>query len=189
MVQRSLDTFLESQPSQREHGTLGEILALDLGNRSPPAPGSLHTLDAASAFLHEEDSGIGFVYSGWCQAALPHKRPADAEIWRITTDYVDLLVEPGHQIVNDDITPVGIPYGSRARLILLFLQGEALRTQSRDIPLGKSLHHWLTRLGIPICGKSMAAVRDQAKRIKSLPDDIPYNTGNAKRTYQPEHRR
>ena len=34
---------------------------------------------------------------------------------------------------------VGVPYGTRARLITLYLQSEALRTQSRDVELGNSI--------------------------------------------------
>jgi hypothetical protein len=62
-------------------------------------------------------------------------------------------------------TSVGVPYGSRARLILLYLQTEAVRTNSREVELGRSLHAWLRRLEIPIGGKQMASVRDQAERI------------------------
>jgi Plasmid encoded RepA protein len=61
--------------------------------------------------------------------------------------------------------PVGIPYGSRAKLILIYLQTEAIRTQSRELELGRSLRAWLTRLGITVSGPSAAAVRDQAERI------------------------
>src|SRR3954453_3967426 len=64
-------------------------------------------------------------------------------------------------------TPVqiGVPYGWRARLILLYLQSEALRTGSREISLGRSLNEWLRRLGIPVGGRSAKDVRDQAERI------------------------
>jgi hypothetical protein len=61
--------------------------------------------------------------------------------------------------------PVGVPYGSRARLILLRLQSEALRTGSREVELGKSLRDWLSRMGIPVGGASFKAVRDQTERI------------------------
>lgn len=60
---------------------------------------------------------------------------------------------------------VGVPYGSVARLILLFLQTEALRTNSREVELGRSLRHWLTRIGASIGGTNARAVRDQAERI------------------------
>jgi hypothetical protein len=40
-----------------------------------------------------------------------------------------------------------------------------IRTQSRDITLGRSLRGWLGRLGISVGGASISAVRDQAERI------------------------
>ena len=58
-----------------------------------------------------------------------------------------------------------MPYGSIARLILLFLQTEALRTNSREVELGGSLRQWLTRIGASIGGTNARAVRDQAERI------------------------
>jgi Plasmid encoded RepA protein len=61
--------------------------------------------------------------------------------------------------------PIGVPYGSRARLIMLFLQSEALRTGSREVELGRSLREWLQRMGIPLGGKSATMVREQAERI------------------------
>ena len=53
----------------------------------------------------------------------------------------------------------------RDRLIMLYLQTEALRTRSRDIELGKSLRDWLSKMGIPPGGKSIAGVRSQAERL------------------------
>jgi hypothetical protein len=60
---------------------------------------------------------------------------------------------------------VGVPYGSRARLIMLYLQTEALKTGCRDVELGKSLRAWFARMGIPPGGKSIRDVREQAERI------------------------
>jgi hypothetical protein len=45
------------------------------------------------------------------------------------------------------------------------VQTEAIRTNCREIELGRSLHAWLRRLEIPIGGKQMATIRDQAERI------------------------
>ncbi len=123
-------------------------------------------IEAAAAYMSDEESGIGFLYSGWCQAALPHRKLPDAEGWQISGERVTLIVEPGMKSSNDGKpTHVGVPYGSRARLIMLYLQSEALRTSCREVELGRSLRAWLTRLGIPIGGKSIEAVRDQAERI------------------------
>nr|WP_264185830.1 replication protein RepA [Roseicella aerolata] len=123
-------------------------------------------VEAAIAYMSDEEAGIGFLYSGWCQAALPHKRLADDAVWKVQTERVTLVVEPGRRnLAGDDTAFCGVPFGSRARLILLYLQSEALRTNSRDIELGRSLHAWLGRLGIPIGGKSFKDVREQADRL------------------------
>jgi hypothetical protein len=122
-------------------------------------------LEAAYDFMADENGGIGFLFSGWCQTALPHRKLPDDQVWSVKTDYVRLMVEPGSIERNDVITRVGVPYGSRARLILLYLQSEAIRTNSRQIELGRSLRVWLGKLGVPIGGKSMKDVRDQALRL------------------------
>ena len=123
-------------------------------------------VEAAAGYLSEADGEIGFFYSGWAQAALPHRRLADEAIWQIETDRVSLIVQPGLRAMPGTAPVyVGVPYGSRARLILLYLQTEALRTNCREVELGTSLHAWLRRLEIPIGGKSMRDVREQAERI------------------------
>lgn len=123
-------------------------------------------VEAAAAYLASEDVEVGFLYSGWAQAALPHKRLPDNTPWQVTTERVTLIVQPGLRAVPEgEPVSVGVPYGSRARLILLYLQSEALRTNSREIELAGSLHAWLRRLEIPIGGKSMRDVRDQAERL------------------------
>lgn len=139
-----------------QHGKAG-VLALDVDRR---------VVEAAAGYLAAEEGEVGFLYSGWAQSALPHKKLADDASWQIHTDHVSLVVQPGlRPNVAGDAVSVGVPYGSRARLIILYLQSEALKTNSREVELGKTLHAWLRKLDIPIGGKSMAAVRDQAERI------------------------
>lgn len=148
---------------------MGEVhqLLLELGKAGAiQATGQRPLVEAAAGYLASEDSEIGFIYSGWAQAALPHRRLADDAVWEIKTERLGLLVQPGVRMVADGPNVlVGVPYGSRARLILLYLQSEAARTGSRRIELGRSLRVWLGRLGIPIGGGSMKEVRDQAERL------------------------
>jgi hypothetical protein len=123
------------------------------------------SVEAAAAYMGDDNASIGFLHSGWCQAALPHRRLGDDQLWQISTDHVTLIVEPGSKPGSHAAVRVGVPYGSRARLIMLYLQSEALRTQSREIQLGRSMRDWLGRMGVPIGGKSLAGIRDQAERI------------------------
>lgn len=147
-----------------------EVLKFDVDRR---------VVEAAATYMTAEDGEIGFLYSGWAQSGLPHKRLADDASWQVRTDHVSLLVQPGqrHTSTGDPI-PIGVPYGSRARLICLYLQSEALRTHSREIELGKSLHAWLRKLDISIGGKSMAAVRDQAERLSRCRMSFQIRQGN-----------
>ncbi len=123
-------------------------------------------VEAATAYLSDEDNAIGFLYAGFCQAALPHRRLPDTEGWQVQSGPVTLVVEPGMRSGRTGKPePIGVPYGSRARLILIYLQSEAIRAQSREIELGRSLRIWLGRMGIPVGGSSLRSVRDQAERI------------------------
>jgi hypothetical protein len=123
-------------------------------------------VDVAASYMADEENGIGFIYSGLCQAALPHKRLCNTTAWQITSDHITLIIDPGSKPgPNNTPEPVGVPYGSRARLIMLYLQSEAIRTGSRQVHLGRSMRDWLKKMGVPIGGKSMLMIRDQAERI------------------------
>jgi hypothetical protein len=136
-------------------------------------------VEAAATYMADEDGGIGYLYSGWCQAALPHRRLPDAKGWQVDVDRVCLIVEPGmRRGENGEPVPVGVPYGSRARLILIYLQSEALRTGSRDVVLGSSLRDWMGRMGIPVGGKNLSIVREQTERISRCRLTFEVRAGN-----------
>jgi hypothetical protein len=147
-------------------GTLHDIIEMKGKQAALLSEIDRRPVDAAASYMADEDSGIGFIYSGLCQAALPHKKLANTTAWQITSDHITLVVDPGSKPgLNNTPEPVGVPYGSRARLIMLYLQSEAIRTKSRQVHLGRSMRDWLKKMGVPIGGKSMLMIRDQAERI------------------------
>ena len=116
-------------------------------------------------------------------AHLPHKRIDNDAPWGIVSERVKLMVEPGRrQLVAPDGSHsfefVGVPFGSHARLILLYLQTEALRTGSREVELGNSMRGWLARVGIPAGGMTGRSVRDQAERISRCKLTFDIATGS-----------
>ena len=78
-------------------------------------------VEAAAAYMSDEDGALNFVYSGWAQCALPHRRLPDEQPWEISVERVRLVVEPGRRPKNGDgpLEFLGVPFGSHARLILL----------------------------------------------------------------------
>lgn len=125
-----------------------------------------HLVDVAAEVMATDELALGITYAGWCMTALPHKRIPDTEVWTRTGHNCTLLVEPGHlQIGPGKPQLFGVPYGARARLILLYLQTEAVRSRSREVSLGRSMRDWMTRMGLSVGGETVKALRDQGHRI------------------------
>jgi hypothetical protein len=121
--------------------------------------------EVLSALPTAED--LAFLHSGLAQTCLPHSRlPDDQEVWRRQSGRFSLVVEPGRIDDGKVSRHVGVPYGSRARLIMLHLQSEGLK--SRTVSLGPSLLAFLRSLGLPVSGGprgSIVAIREQSLRI------------------------
>lgn len=102
----------------------------------PARPFERSVVEAASSYLTYEGSEIGYLYSGWAQSALPHKKLADDASWQVRTDHVSLLVEPGkrHTLTGDPV-PIGVPYGSRARTHHPLL---AIRSDAHEQPRNRA---------------------------------------------------
>jgi hypothetical protein len=118
-------------------------------------------VDAAYGVLCDDQAQVGIAHAGFAMAALPHKKVQE-NVWERDGGQVKLLVESG---LDSDRRPIGIPYGSIARMILLYLQTQAVRTRCRDVELGSSMNAWLTAMGIPVGGKTYQIVREQSRRI------------------------
>lgn len=147
-------------------GKLHDLIELQGKTRALQNGADRREVEAAVAYMSDEDADIGFLYSGWCQASLPHKRLADDAEWQIRSDYINMLVQPGLRTTETGPAQrVGVPYGSRARLIMMYVQSEAQKTRSREVNLGRSMNQWLQRMGVPLGGKSNITIRDQSERI------------------------
>src|SRR4028118_233084 len=118
-------------------------------------------VEAAYEVMADERGQIGIAHAGFAMAALPHKRTQEA-VWERDSGQIKLLVESG---LDSTKQPIGIPYGSIARMILLYLQTQAVRTRSRDVELGASMNAWLGAMGITVGGNTYRLVREQAHRI------------------------
>ena len=45
-------------------------------------------VEAAALYMGDEDGSLNFVYSGWAQCALPHRRLADDRPWEIAVERI-----------------------------------------------------------------------------------------------------
>jgi hypothetical protein len=124
-------------------------------------------VDIAAEVLGDEGGRIGISYTGFCLTGLPHKRLPDDQAWEKQGHRVTLLVEPGRMKASGrgPTKLWGVPYGARARMILLYLQTEAVRSGSPEVELGRSMRDWLGRMGLSYGGETGKALKEQATRI------------------------
>ena len=90
-------------------------------------------IEIAAEMLAEETARIGFSHAGFALTSLPHKAILDP-VWRRESCRVKLLVESGR---DGNAELIGLPYGAKARMILIYLQTQAVRFDSREIELGR----------------------------------------------------
>lgn len=108
-----------------------------------------HAIDAAAQVLAEEENHLGITHAGFAMTSLPHKR-TEEPFWKRQGHRTTLLIDSGR---DRDGSLIGIPYGSIARLILLYLQTEAVRTGSPEVELGRSMKAWMARMSLSAGGK------------------------------------
>ena len=120
-------------------------------------------IEAAASILAEEESRLGITHAGFALTSLPHKRIEEG-LWKRDGYRTTLLVESGRSRSG---ALVGVPYGSIARLILLYLQTEAVRTNSPEVEMGPSMKSWMRNMSLTTGGKTYQLVTEQARRISA----------------------
>ena len=101
-------------------------------------------------------------------ASLPYRKLPDDQAWERTVGPLTLIIEPGRIKLGDNPSKMmGVPHGARARLILIYLQTQAVLTQNREVSLGRSMRAWMGRMGLSVGGETAAALREQARRIST----------------------
>ncbi|WP_426954316.1 hypothetical protein [Muricoccus radiodurans] len=118
-------------------------------------------MDKAFQVLSDDAEKMDFTYSGFALTSLPHK-PQSETVWHREGHNLTMLMESRRDRAGK---PIGLPYGSYARSILLFLQSEAIRTGSREVELGRSMRVWSGSMGLSIGGTIYKMVNQQAARI------------------------
>jgi hypothetical protein len=102
---------------------------------------------------------------------LPYRNPGnDVRLWERKQGSVLLQIKAG-QVANPathGMVEVGLPWGTKSRLILAHLNAEALRQNSPEIEVGNSLTAFVKRVrGFEAGGREIRAFRNQLKRLSA----------------------
>lgn len=115
-----------------------------------------------------EPDQIDFQHAIFCQTALPYTNPGD-DVRALHRDNgnAHLRIEAGAARRHEGGTwhEVGLPYGPKARLVLLHIISEAKRTGERKIEVADSLTGFTKSLGLCTDGRTIRAIKDQLTRL------------------------
>jgi hypothetical protein len=105
---------------------------------------------------------LAFLARQLVQVTLPHSDPGDVPVW--TRRNGDLTLIMTRADIDDDDQLIGYPFGSLPRLLLYWINSEAVRTKSRRLELGRNLSRFMAELGLnPRNGRGE---RSDAKRLQ-----------------------
>ena len=119
----------------------------------------------------DEEASILYQHSVLCQTCMPYRDPGeDTRAWQRSNGRVSLRIQAGnaYDAAKDTWVDVGLPHGSKPRLVLYHLNAEALRTQSPMLELEDSLTAFVKRtLRLDVGGRTIRTVKDQLTRLAS----------------------
>ena len=116
----------------------------------PPSRIKQRLIERAVQIEAEGPDSILYQHTVFCQTGLPYRDPGEIRLWRRSQGAVHLEVEAGRAFHprKADFIDVGLPFGPKPRLILAYLNGEALKTGSPVIEVEESLTAFVQRIGL-----------------------------------------
>ena len=114
---------------------------------------------------------IAFQHTVLCQTGMPYRNPGEnTRLWERRNGQVFLRIEAGSAMhpVERQFVDMPLPFGPKARLILIHLNGEALRTGSPTIEVEDSMTAFVKRLGgRDPNGREVNSFRDQLRALST----------------------
>jgi hypothetical protein len=139
-------------------------------------------MDIRADFQPED---ILYQHSVLCQTVLPYRDPGDeVKTWsRVNGNaFLGIQATEAFNPMTKEFEPVGLPFGAKSRLIMMHLNSEAVRKQSPEIDVGDSMTAFIKRIGLNTDGRTIAAVKEQLKRLANAQITIGFS--GAQRAYQ-----
>ena len=104
-------------------------------------------IDAATEIRSAPADDIAYQHSVLCQTSLPYRNTPERR-WEAKNGHVALLVQAGEAFdpIKQQWVQLPLPFGPKARLILMYLNSEAIKTQNPIIDVEDSLTAFLRHL-------------------------------------------
>jgi hypothetical protein len=126
-----------------------------------------HTCINAAATMLETDTAK-LAYASLMITSLPHRQPMEgdspARQWRRQIGFDEYFLESG---IFEDGTLVGVPFGAKARLALIYIHTQVIRQASPVLDVPHTRNAFLKALDMKGGGMTYKHVVDQTRRISA----------------------
>ena len=134
---------------------------------------------AIEAVEAKEAGALGYMARALVQATLPHKNPGQVNVWGRRNGDFSVIMQPGYTIdKNNNSYSIGLPYGTKPRLVMAFISSEVVKTRDREDVLGRSLSEFMRQLDLtPTGGRwgTIPMLKNQMKRLFSATVSFQYD--------------
>jgi hypothetical protein len=116
----------------------------------------------------DNEARLSFQHTVFCQAGLPYRNPGDdVRIWQREQGAVSMRIEAGsaRHPKSRKWIELGLPWGTKPRLILAHLNAEALRQDSPVIEVENSLSAFVKRIRGFDGGREIRVFKEQLSRL------------------------
>jgi|MDTB01.2.fsa_nt_gb hypothetical protein len=126
-----------------------------------------------------------FNHAVLCGLGLPYRRPpADQRVFMRSSGALSLRVEAGVYPTANGFQEIGIPYGPRARLLLIHLCSQAVKTQAPTVEVADSFTAFARDLGLATTGRNLRTLREQVNRMAVVNMRFSRRTGQYVEVFQ-----
>jgi hypothetical protein len=138
-----------------------------------PKPGTLiqkRLIETAGLLAETERQEVAYQHSILCQTGLPYRNPGpEVREWLRDQGNASLLVEAGQarNMETGQWVKLGLPWGPKARLVLMHLNSAAIRTRSGTVDVGDSLTAFVKRIGLTTDGRTIRGIKDQVGALSA----------------------
>lgn len=137
-----------------------------------PTPIQQRLIEGAAGFTDPgEPRDILYQHTVLCQTCLPFRDPGDeARVWERLNGSVHLKVLAGEAMHPEKarLVPVGLPFGPKARMILMHINQQALQQKTPEVEIQDTLTKFVRRaLNLDPKGRNMRIVKEQLARLSA----------------------
>lgn len=134
-----------------------------------PSPIQQRLLDSSVSIQQDKPQNIVFQHTVLCQTCLPYRDPGDGtRIWDRTNGLIALRVKAGEAMHPEKgWIDLGVPFGPKPRLILCYLNTQAILRQTPVIEVEDSLTAFVKRVGFDSHGRNIRIIKEQLARLSA----------------------